>query len=286
MEEKINKYIENLPLNIEPDGLYAPIRYTMSMGGKRLRPALMMLAYELWKDSGEDILPQAAALEMYHNCTLLHDDVMDNAEMRRGRPTVHVKWDVNTAILSGDNMLCLSMKMMGTNPEVLTTFIDTTIQINHGQQYDIDFEKRDDVAEEEYIEMIRLKTSVLIACALKIGALEAGAPKEDVEKIYNFGIFGKKIGGDILCNKKTYMLINAMRLSENHNWLYADYATPEEKIATITGIYNSLGIDKLATAKIDAYYAEALEIIASINLPEERKAKLREYASKMMMRQK
>ena len=135
--EEINKYIENLPLNIEPDGLYAPIRYTMSMGGKRLRPALMMLAYELWKDSGEDILQQAAALEMYHNCTLLHDDVMDNAEMRRGRPTVHVKWDVNTAILSGDNMLCLSMKMMGTNPEVLTTFIDTTIQINHGQQYDI-----------------------------------------------------------------------------------------------------------------------------------------------------
>ena len=305
--EEINKYIENLPLNIEPDGLYAPIRYTMSMGGKRLRPALMMLAYELWKDSGEDILQQAAALEMYHNCTLLHDDVMDNAEMRRGRPTVHVKWDVNTAILSGDNMLCLSMKMMGTNPEVLTTFIDTTIQINHGQQYDIDFEKRDDVAEEEYIEMIRLKTSVLIACALKIGALEAGAPKEDVEKIYNFGIslglafqlqddyldvygdpktFGKKIGGDILCNKKTYMLINAMRLSENHKWLYADYATPEEKIATITGIYNTLGIDKLATAKIDAYYAEALEILASINLPEERKAKLREYASKMMMRQK
>lgn len=307
MEERINKYIENLPLNIEPDGLYAPIRYTMSMGGKRLRPALMMLAYELWKDSGEDILPQAAALEMYHNCTLLHDDVMDNAEMRRGRPTVHVKWDVNTAILSGDNMLCLSMKMMGTNPEVLTTFIDTTIQINHGQQYDIDFEKRDDVAEEEYIEMIRLKTSVLIACALKIGALEAGAPKDDVEKIYNFGIslglafqlqddyldvygdpktFGKKIGGDILCNKKTYMLINAMRLSENHDWLYVDYATPEEKIATVTGIYNSLGIDKLAMAKIDAYYAEALEILASINLPEERKAQLREYASKMMMRQK
>lgn len=305
--EEINKYIENLPLDIEPDGLYAPIRYTMSMGGKRLRPALMMLAYELWKDSGEDILQQAAALEMYHNFTLLHDDVMDNAEMRRGRPTVHVKWDVNTAILSGDNMLCLSMKMMGTNPEVLTTFIDTTIQINHGQQYDIDFEKRDDVTEEEYIEMIRLKTSVLIACALKIGALEAGAPKEDVEKIYNFGIslglafqlqddyldvygdpktFGKKIGGDILCNKKTYMLINAMRLSESHDWLYADYATPEEKIATITGIYNSLGIDKLATAKIDAYYAEALEILASINLPEKRKAQLREYASKMMMRQK
>ena len=307
MEERINKYIENLPLNIEPDGLYAPIRYTMSLGGKRLRPALMMLAYELWKDSGEDILPQAAALEMYHNCTLLHDDVMDNAEMRRGRPTVHVKWDVNTAILSGDNMLCLSMKMMGTNPEVLTTFINTTIEINHGQQYDIDFEKRDDVAEEEYIEMIRLKTAVLIACALKIGALEAGAPKDDVEKIYNFGIslglafqlqddyldvygdpktFGKKIGGDILCNKKTYMLINAMRLSENHNWLYADYVTPEEKIATITGIYNTLGIDKLATAKIDAYYVEALEILASINLPEERKAQLREYASKMMMRQK
>jgi geranylgeranyl diphosphate synthase type II len=267
----------------------------------------MMMAYEMWRENGEDVLPQAVALETYHNFTLLHDDVMDNAEMRRGRPTVHVKWDVNTAILSGDNMLCLSMKMMGTNPEVLTTFINTTIQINQGQQYDIDFETRDDVAEEEYIEMIRLKTSVLIACALKIGALEAGAPKDDVEKIYNFGIslglafqlqddyldvygdpktFGKKIGGDILCNKKTYMLINALRLSDNRDWLDADYATPEEKIAAVTGIYNSLGIDKLAVAKIDAYYAEALETLASINVPEERKAQLREYASKMMMRQK
>ena len=307
MVEKINKYIESLPLNISPDGLYAPIRYTMSMGGKRLRPVLMMLAYEMWKDSGEDILPQAAALEMYHNFTLLHDDVMDNAEMRRGRPTVHVKWDVNTAILSGDNMLCLSMKMMGTNPDVITTFINTTIEINHGQQYDVDFEERDDVSEEEYIDMIRLKTGVLLACALKIGGLMAGAPNDDVEKLYRFGIslglafqlqddyldvygdpktFGKKIGGDILCNKKTYMLINALRLSDNRDWLDADYATPEEKIAAVTGIYNSLGIDKLAVAKIDAYYAEALETLASINVPEERKAQLREYASKMMMRQK
>ena len=307
MVEKINKYIESLPLNISPDGLYAPIRYTMSMGGKRLRPVLMMLAYEMWKDSGEDILPQAAALEMYHNFTLLHDDVMDNAEMRRGRPTVHVKWDVNTAILSGDNMLCLSMKMMGTNPDVITTFINTTIEINHGQQYDVDFEERDDVSEEEYIDMIRLKTGVLLACALKIGGLMAGTPKDDVEKLYRFGIslglafqlqddyldvygdpktFGKKIGGDILCNKKTYMLINALRLSDNRDWLDADYATPEEKIAAVTGIYNSLGIDKLAVAKIDAYYAEALETLASINVPEERKAQLREYASKMMMRQK
>ena len=188
MVEKINKYIDSLPLNIEPDGLYAPIRYALSVGGKRLRPVLMMMAYELWKENGEDVLQQAVALEMYHNFTLLHDDVMDNADMRRGRPTVHKKWDVNTAILSGDNMLCLSVKWMGTNPEVLKTFIDTTIEIGHGQQFDVDFEKRDDVTEEEYIEMIRLKTSVLLACAVKIGALLAGAPKDDVERLYDFGV--------------------------------------------------------------------------------------------------
>ena len=307
MVEKINKYIDSLPLNIEPDGLYAPIRYALSVGGKRLRPVLMMLAYELWKENGEDVLQQAVALEMYHNFTLLHDDVMDNADMRRGRPTVHKKWDVNTAILSGDNMLCLSVKWMGTNPEVLKTFIDTTIEIGHGQQFDVDFEKRDDVTEEEYIEMIRLKTSVLLACALKIGALLAGAPKEDVERLYDFGVslglafqlqddyldvygdpekFGKKIGGDILCNKKTYMLINAMRLSDNHDWLYADYASPEEKIATVTGIYNTLGIDKMAQAKMEEYYSKALKALDSVNVPEERKAALRKYASEMMKRQK
>jgi geranylgeranyl diphosphate synthase type II len=307
MVEKINKYIDNLPLNIEPDGLYAPIRYSLSVGGKRLRPVLMMLAYELWKENGEDVLQQAVALEMYHNFTLLHDDVMDNADMRRGRPTVHKKWDVNTAILSGDNMLCLAVKWMGTDPEVARTFIATMIEINHGQQFDVDFEKRDDVTEAEYIEMIRLKTSVLLACALKIGALMAGAPQEDVDRLYDFGVslglafqlqddyldvygdpekFGKKIGGDILCNKKTYMLINAMRLSDNHDWLNADYASPEEKIAAVTGIYNTLGIDKMAQAKIEEYYSKALEALNSVNVPEERKTALRKYASEMMKRQK
>ena len=307
MVEKINKYIDNLPLNIEPDGLYAPIRYALSVGGKRLRPVLMMLAYELWKENGEDVLQQAVALEMYHNFTLLHDDVMDNADMRRGRPTVHKKWDVNTAILSGDNMLCLAVKWMGSDPKVARTFVDTMIEINHGQQFDVDFEKRDDVTEAEYIEMIRLKTSVLLACALKIGALMAGAPQEDVERLYDFGVslglafqlqddyldvygdpekFGKKIGGDILCNKKTYMLINAMRLSDNHDWLNADYASPEEKIAAVTGIYNTLGIDKMAQAKIEEYYSKALEALNSVNVPEERKTALRKYASEMMKRQK
>ena len=307
MVEKINKYIDNLPLNINPDGLYAPIRYALSVGGKRLRPVLMMLAYELWKENGEDVLQQAVALEMYHNFTLLHDDVMDNADMRRGRPTVHKKWDVNTAILSGDNMLCLAVKWMGTDPKVARTFVDTMIEINHGQQFDVDFEKRDDVTEAEYIEMIRLKTSVLLACALKIGALMAGAPQEDVERLYDFGVslglafqlqddyldvygdpekFGKKIGGDILCNKKTYMLINAMRLSDNHDWLNADYASPEEKIAVVTGIYNTLGIDKMAQGKIEEYYSKALEALNSVNVPEDRKTALRKYASEMMKRQK
>lgn len=307
MVEKINQYIANLPLDIEPQGLYAPIRYVLSMGGKRLRPVLMMLAYEMWKDNGEDVLPQAVALEMYHNFTLLHDDVMDNADMRRGKPTVHKKWDVNTAILSGDNMLCIAVREMGTNPEVLKTFIDTMIEINHGQQYDVDFEKRDDVKEEEYLEMIRLKTSVLLACAVKIGALMAGAPKEDVENLYDFGVslglafqlqddyldvygdpktFGKNIGGDILCNKKTYMLINALRLSDNHDWLYAEYATPQDKIAAVTQIYNTLGIDKMAKAKMDEYYTRALAALDAVKVADERKESLRKYAAALMARQK
>jgi len=307
MVEKINQYISNLPLDIEPQGLYAPIRYVLSMGGKRLRPVLMMLAYEMWKDNGEDVLPQAVALEMYHNFTLLHDDVMDNADMRRGKPTVHKKWDVNTAILSGDNMLCIAVREMGTNPEVLKTFIDTMIEINHGQQYDVDFEKRDDVKEEEYLEMIRLKTSVLLACAVKIGGLMAGAPKEDVENLYEFGVslglafqlqddyldvygdpktFGKNIGGDILCNKKTYMLINALRLSESSEWLYGEYATPQEKIDAVTQIYNNLGIDKIAKAKMDEYYSRALAALDAVNVSEERKEAMRKYAAALMARQK
>lgn len=324
MLEKINKYIDQLPLDVEPKGLYEPIRYVLSLGGKRIRPALMMMAYEMWQENGEDILPQAVALETYHNFTLLHDDVMDNADVRRGKPTVHKKWNENTAILSGDNMLVLAFKWMqeltpalkarhGVKSKVLATFTQTAIEINEGQQYDVDFETRNDVTEAEYIEMIRLKTSVLLACAVKIGALLAGAPEEDVENLYKFGeamglafqlqddyldvygdpkVFGKEIGGDIASNKKTYMLINALQKAEGEDkaelqgWIDKADCNRADKVAAVTALYNKLGIDKMAKVKMESYYQQALQALAKVNVPEEKKAPLLAYAAKMMKREK
>lgn len=318
MLEKINDYIKNLPLGREPHGLYEPIEYVLSLGGKRIRPMLMLMAYELWKDDSEKILPQAVALETFHNFTLLHDDVMDNADVRRGKPTVHKKWNENTAILSGDNMLVLAFKWMqqcpsDKMPAVLGTFTDTAIEIDEGQQLDIDFEERDDVREEEYIEMIRLKTSVLLACAVKIGAIMADAPKEDAENIYKFGeaiglsfqlqddyldvygnpeVFGKAIGGDITSNKKTYMLINALNKAEGaekkelEQWIGAKDFDRDEKVKAVTRIYNSLGIDKMAKAKMEQYYNDAIAFLDKINVPESRKQALRDYADSMMKREK
>ena len=318
MLEKINDYIKNLPLDREPHGLYEPIEYVLSLGGKRIRPMLMLMAYELWKDDSEKILPQAVALETFHNFTLLHDDVMDNADVRRGKPTVHKKWNENTAILSGDNMLVLAFKWMqqcpsDKMPAVLGTFTDTAIEIDEGQQLDIDFEERGDVREEEYIEMIRLKTSVLLACAVKIGAIMADAPKEDAENIYKFGeaiglsfqlqddyldvygnpeVFGKVIGGDITSNKKTYMLINALNKAEGaekkelEQWIGAKDFDRDEKVKAVTRIYNSLGIDKMAKAKMEQYYNDAIAFLDKINVPESRKQALRDYADSMMKREK
>lgn len=319
MINKINAYINALPLDIEPKGLYEPIRYVLSLGGKRIRPVLMLMAYELWKNDSDTILPQAVALETYHNFTLLHDDVMDNADVRRGHPTVHKKWNENTAILSGDNMLALAFKWMQTPaermPEVLATFTQTAIEINHGQQYDVDFENRDDVTEAEYLEMIRLKTSVLLACAVKIGALLANAPAQDVENLYKFGeaiglafqlqddyldvygdplVFGKEIGGDIVSNKKTYMLINAFQKAEGKDkeMLVKWIATPVtqknrgQKVAAVTSIYNKLGIDLMAKAKMEEYYEQALQALAEVNVPDDKKETLLSFAAKMMKREK
>lgn len=316
MLNKINAYIDKLPLDIEPKGLYEPIRYVLSMGGKRIRPVLMMMAYELWKDDSDAILPQAVALETYHNFTLLHDDVMDNADVRRGHPTVHKKWNENTAILSGDNMLVLAFKWMQCSyPEVLSTFTQTAIEINHGQQYDVDFENRDDVTEEEYLEMIRLKTSVLLACAVKIGALLAEAPTQDVENLYKFGeaiglafqlqddyldvygdpmVFGKEVGGDIASNKKTYMLIKAFQKAEgkDREELIKWIATPVsqknrgQKVAAVTAIYNKLGIGNIAKEKMEDYYKQAILALDKVNVPDEKKAPLYDIAARMMKREK
>ena len=314
--EKINSYLDNLPYTREPQSLYEPVKYALSMGGKRIRPSLMLMAYNMFKDDPESILPTACAIETYHNYTLLHDDLMDNAAMRRGMPTVHVKWDANTAILSGDSMLVLAFqRMMQCAPDklkpVLDLFTETSLEIGEGQQYDMDFESRTDVTEDEYIEMIRLKTSVLLACSLKLGAIQAGAPAADADNLYKFGelmglafqlqddyldvygdpaVFGKAIGGDILCNKKTYMLINAFNRADDSQrkelmkWVTAEKFDPKEKIAAVTGIYNNVGIKQLAESKIEYYFDQSRKYLAAVNVPEERKAVLTEYTDKMMKR--
>lgn len=313
---KVNHFLENLPYNRQPISLYAPIRYVLSMGGKRIRPVLMLLAYQLYKDDPESILMQAAALETYHNYTLLHDDLMDNADLRRGHETVHKKWNANQAILSGDSMLVLAYERMAQCPKdklarVLAIFTETALEIGEGQQYDIDFEQRTDVKEEEYIEMVRLKTSVLLACALKIGATLAGAPDEDLLNLYKFGeqvglafqlqddfldvygdpkVFGKAIGGDITSNKKTYMLINAFnhandaQREELMRWITAKTFDREEKVAAVTRLYNEIGVDKLALDKIACYFEQSKKYLDAVKVEEDKKTVLRQYAEKMMSR--
>lgn len=314
--EKVNHYIQTLPFDRKPQSLYEPIKYVLSIGGKRMRPVLMLLAYNLYKDNPESILSSACALETYHNYTLLHDDLMDNADLRRGHATVHRKWNANTAILSGDSMLVLAYQMMAQcRPDKLKAVLDlftvTALEIGEGQQYDMDFEQRMDVREEEYIEMIRLKTSVLLACAIKIGALLADASEADAENLYRFGekiglafqlqddfldvygdtkVFGKAIGGDIVSNKKTYMLINAFQRANAEqraqltHWIEAKNFDEQEKIAAVTSLYNEIGIDRLAEQKIGEYFGEGLRCLDAVDVPAERKQYLVDYVNKLMKR--
>lgn len=313
---KVNDFIDNLSYDRKPESIYAPIRYVLSIGGKRIRPVLMLLAYNLYKDDPERILMPACAVETYHNYTLLHDDLMDNAEMRRGCPTVHKKWDANTAILSGDSMLVVAYQRIAQCDAdklkpVLDLFTETALEIGEGQQYDMDFEMRNDVTENEYIEMIRLKTSVLLACAMKIGAILADAPAEDAENLYKFGeqiglafqlqddlldvygdpkVFGKAIGGDITSNKKTYMLINAYQRADERQraelmeWITAKEFDRTEKISAITSLYDRIGIKALCEAKINHYFEQGKANLSKVNVSDERKENLRLFTEEMMKR--
>lgn len=313
----VNDYLDHLPYDRKPLSLYEPVRYVLSLGGKRIRPVLMLLSYNMFKDDPESILSSACALETYHNYTLLHDDLMDNADLRRGHETVHRRWDANTAILSGDSMLVLAYeRMQQCRPdklaEVLALFTETALEIGEGQQYDMDFEHRTDVSEAEYIEMIRLKTSVLLACATKMGAILADAPEQDAEALYKFGeqmglafqlqddfldvygdtrVFGKAIGGDITSNKKTFMLINALNLANEQqrkellHWVTAENFDREEKVKAVTRLYNEIGIDRLAQERIAYYFGESRKYLEAVNLPDERKEYLRSYTEEMMHRQ-
>ena len=316
--KSVNDFLDQLPYERKPQSLYDPIRYVLSIGGKRIRPVLMLMAYNLFKDQPEDILMPACGLETYHNYTLLHDDLMDNADLRRGHETVHKRWDANTAILSGDSMLVLAYQRMAQVPaeklaEVLDCFTETALEIGEGQEYDMDFETRSDVKEEEYIEMIRLKTSVLLACATKIGAILADAPEEDVKYLYKFGeqlglafqlqddlldvygdpkVFGKAIGGDITSNKKTYMLINAYNRADEKQraelvrWIEAPTFNRDVKVAAVTRLYDEIGIRQLCEEKINYYFDQAAQYLTKVGVAEERKQSLRQYMDELLHRNK
>jgi len=302
----------------EPYSLFEPIKYILEDGGKRLRPILTLMAYNLYREDIERVLKSAIGIEIFHNYTLLHDDVMDDAELRRGRQTVHKKWNSNVAILSGDAAAITAYKYIEhCEDEYLRRAIDgfnqVAMDVCKGQQYDMEFETRDNVTEEEYIHMIYLKTSVLIAGSLRHGALIAGAPENEYKALYDFGgylglafqlqddyldvygdvaVFGKNIGGDIVANKKTYMLIKALELadarteSELRGWIANRNAHPEEKIKAVTCIYNQLGIDQVAIDTIHKYLEKSREILRKIEVPEERKVMFYEEIDHLWNRKK
>lgn len=315
--DTINKEISGLNWRKEPVGLYEPIGYILSLGGKRIRPVVTLMSYNLYTDDIRDAVKPALGLEIFHNFTLLHDDIMDRADMRRGMPTVHKKWSDNTAILSGDVMQIEAYKFIAKTPgdhlkPVLDLFSKTAAEICEGQQLDMEFENRDDVTAEDYLEMIRLKTAVLIAAGAQIGAILGGGSNSDATYLYNYGnaiglafqlkddlldvygeeaSFGKRIGGDILCNKRTYLLIESLKRAQGkdaeeiRHWLNnSDEKRSDEKISAVTDIYNRLNIKELCEQKMKYYFNEALANLEKVEVPEERKQELKSLAGTLMSR--
>ncbi len=310
----VNTEIKKIEYSSAPKSLFEPISYILSLGGKRVRPALSLMSYNLYKEDVERVIPIALGIEIFHNFTLLHDDLMDKADMRRGNPTVHIKWNDNTAVLSGDAMLIEAYKEIAKiDPQylkpVLDLFSTTATEICCGQQYDMEFEQRMDVTIAEYLEMIRLKTAVLLACSLKEGAIVAGASAEDAENLYNYGIhvglgfqlmddlldvygdssnFGKKIGGDILCNKKTFLFINALLSEEVKDdlisWVNKENYDAAEKIKAVTAIYNKLNLKQKSEDLINDYYKQAVTCLDKVDIDASRKKELYKLAESLMSR--
>jgi len=317
-EKMIGEAIEKVFTGEQPLTLFDPARYILSIGGKRLRPLLTLMAADLFGKEADAVLNPAMAIEIFHNFSLLHDDLMDKADMRRGNPTVHKKWNANSAILSGDAMVIKAYQYIAKVPlqllpEVLELFSAAAIQICKGQQYDMDFEMRMDVSESEYLEMIRLKTAVLIGSALKIGAVIAGAAPRDADYLYEYGIniglafqlkddlldvygnpktFGKKIGGDILCNKKTFLLIKALKHSDKsqrnalEHWLSVTDYDPETKINFVKNIYDALNLRIITGNLIEKYYLASLDCLSAIHVPDDRKKDLIDLSENLMYREK
>lgn len=310
----VNNAIANLKLPEQPAGLYDPIRYTLDCGGKRLRPVLALAACDAFGKDPMTAIHQAIAIEMFHNFTLLHDDVMDKADVRRGRPTVHRKWDEETAILSGDAMLTTSTMLLAIKAgdhlaPALDLFNGTAMNIYEGQQFDMDFEKRMDVSVEEYMEMIRLKTSVLLGCACGMGALMADAPFESQLQFFNYGVnlglafqlqddyldtygnpetFGKAIGGDILNDKKTWLLIMALREDQTGEVreLIGNHVAPEEKISKVRAVYDRLGLPDRIHELIRAYIDTAISCLDQLMIGPEARSFFIDLALKSATRNK
>jgi geranylgeranyl diphosphate synthase type II len=302
----------------QPIELYGPITYTLKLGGKRIRPVLTLMSCEMYGGKASDALPQAIAIELFHNFTLIHDDIMDNAPLRRGKKSVFKKWNPNIAILSGDTLFALAYQYAqqanrNILPEILSVFNNTAIEVCEGQQYDLNYEKMNKVSVDEYIEMIRLKTAVLFGASLKIGALIGGATTEDSENLYDFGLnvglgfqlkddlldtfgdeelFGKKTGGDILTNKKTFLYLTALERAnkKEKTKLFDLYnSNPEnerKKIQEVIDIFTHLKVFEAANMEIDKYWDNGLQSLDKVNISEENKEKLLYVAHKMIDRQK
>ena len=300
----------------EPKNLYEPITYILNLGGKRLRPVLVLMASEIFDTPYQKALDAALAVEVFHNFSLIHDDIMDGAPLRRGKETVHKKWDVNTGILSGDAMLINAYQLFenydGDIYKALTSlFTKTAIEVCEGQQYDVDFEDRDDVTIPEYLKMIEYKTAVLVGAALKMGAIIAEAGKEDQERIYDFGrllgiafqlqddyldafgdpeTFGKQVGGDIIENKKTFLYLKALEngSDEERRQLEGLFSlkdvNTEEKVETVKSIYDSTESTKATRQEIEKYTDLAFETLNDLNISEEKKILLQQFGKKLMNR--
>ncbi|HLN52413.1 MAG TPA: polyprenyl synthetase family protein [Lentimicrobium sp.] len=318
LQQKLSVKLNELPIRREPSGLYEPISYTLDQGGKRIRPLLVLLSNQMFGGNIDDALPAATAIEIFHNFTLLHDDVIDQAPLRRGLETVYQKWNVNVAILSGDTMFAIAYGELSKSspsllPQLMEIFTKTAIEVCEGQQYDVEFEESDQVDLDTYIRMIRLKTAALLASSLKIGAMIANAPVDETDKIYDFGInmgiafqlqddlldtfgdqniFGKLTGGDIAANKKTVLFLKALEKANNptqkklKEYYSGNSISRESKINEVISIFEDLDVKKETELMIESYFSKALSIFNSIKVPNEKKQTLMEVFMSMLKRSK
>jgi len=315
IETELNRFTESLPA--EPKRLYEPMRYTMTLGGKRMRPLLSLMGAGLFTDDVRPAIHAAIGIELFHNFTLLHDDIMDNAPLRRGKDTVYAKWNSNIAILSGDAMYTEAFRQVALSPphilpHVLDIFTRTALEVCEGQQMDMDFETRGKVSIPEYIRMIELKTAVLLAGALEIGALCGGAYATEAHKLYEFGKhvgiafqlqddildvygdpekFGKQVGGDIVSNKKTFLLISALEKADAYskealqNWMQVGQTDTLEKVKAVTAIYDQIGIRELAEKEMWAHYELGIASLISMQVDGTKKEMLRQFTDSLMVRE-